>query len=192
MRVLPGARLRVVDADALEEVEHAGAVPTAVAGSVDPQPLGDARPDGGHGVEGAARILRHEPDAAPADAAQPRLPDADQLRAAERDAPSRDGAVAGEEPDHGLRDGRLAGPGLADERRDTPRGDLEGDAVDRAAGARRRPVVHLQVAHGEERMRGIGHASCPPRIDWLMRLVASTTATTTAPGSTVSHHAVAT
>ena len=53
----------------------------------------------------------------------------------------------------------------------------------RAVGA---AVGEVEAVEFEQR----GHASLPRA--WLMRLAASTTATTTSPGSTVSHQEVAT
>ena len=55
-----------------------------------------------------------------------------------------------------------------------------------AARTGRRGVGDVEAVEFEER----GHRVLPS--EWLMRLAESTTTTTTSPGSTVSHHEVAT
>src|SRR5699024_9336586 len=210
VRVLAGPGGGVVEADLVEQLEHAGPDLLAVAPAVDAQRLGDARADGAHRVQGAGGVLWDQADSGAAQLAPGPLGQADELLARavgarEGDGAAGDGAVAGEQADRRLRGGGLAGAGFADQRGDRAACDGQVDAAHRldrsAAGA----VGDVEVADLQQRLGpGLGRArdsclwlglsahSCSPfPMALLRRLVDSTTAATTRPGSRVSHQAVA-
>ena len=150
VRILFGPAHRIIYADMVEQLMHARANLGAVAHAVDLKRLSDAPPDRRDRVQGVARILRNECDAAPAQPAPAPLGKPHKLgeaRAAfvERDASPRDAAVAGEQPDDRLGDGTLARAGFADERRGLPRLDVEAHPAHRINGSAVRGVLHCEI-----------------------------------------------
>ena len=186
VRVLAGAQCRVVEADALEQLEHAVPDVAAVAPPVDAERVGELHADRAHGVERRDRVLRDVPDARTAHALQATVAPARDVGAREPDRPALDAASRREQPEHGARRRGLARAGLADQGDHLARLHVERHVVHDTAGSGRRAIGDVEALEFEER----GHLVLPRA--WLMRLAASTTTTTTRPGSTVSHHEVAT
>src|SRR5699024_7503582 len=209
MGVLAGPGGGGVEADLLEQFEHAGLDLLAVAPAVDTQRLGDARADGAHGVQGAGGVLRDQADAGAAQLAPGTLGQTDELLAPpvgarEGDGAAGDGAVVGEQTDRRLRGGGLAGAGFAHQGGDRAARDGEVDAAHRFDGSAAGAVGDAEGADLQQRLglgggglRGLGlcvgtHACSLFPMALVRRLVDSTTAATTRPGSRVSHQAEAT
>ena len=186
VRVLAGAQRRVVEADALQQVEHAAPDVATVAPPVDAERVGELHADRPHRVERRHRILRDVPDARAAHALQAAVAPARDVGAREADRARVDAAARRQQAEHGARRGGLARSGLPHERDDLTGLHVERDPVHDAARTGRRGVGDVEAVEFEER----GHRVLPS--EWLMRLAESTTTTTTRPGSTVSHHEVAT
>ena len=115
MRILSGAQIGVVQPDAVEQLEHAGVPGTTVAMTVQAQHLGDLHADGAHRVERRRRILRHQPDLRPADAAERPIRPSGDVEVAEPDAAALDPSALGQQAEEGVRRGGLAGTRLADQ-----------------------------------------------------------------------------
>ena len=166
VRVLARTSFGVVDTDAVEQVDDARADLRGILPPVDAEGFADAPADRRDRVEGVARVLRDEGDAAPAQVPPAAFGKADEVgetvgALGQPDAPRGHGAVRSQQADDGLRDGRLARSGLADERGDRPRLDVERDTADGIDGASLRAVLHGEIADGQQRLRA--HATSPPR-----------------------------
>lgn len=152
---------------------------------VQAQHLGDLHAHGAHRVERRRRILRHQPDLRPADTAERPIRPSGDVEVAEPDAAALDPSALRQQAEEGVRRGGLAGARLADQGERLPLGDGEREAVHDLAAGVRDPQVRRREDGGWRAHRVL----LPSR--WLMRLALSTTATTTRPGSAVSHQAVA-
>ena len=210
VRVLPGAGGGLVDADGREDLDGPGPGTAAARAAVEAQHLGHLVADALHRVQRDARVLRDQSDAVAAHTRPRPLGQGAQVERAVRvgpepDAPGRDAPGGGQQTDHGVRGGRLARPGLPDQRDDLARCDVQVDTAHGAHGPGAALVVDVQVAdaqHGALRRRdgraggrgrGGAHRAllpCGSRVR-PRRPAASTTATMTTPGSVEYHHAVA-
>src|SRR5690606_38986062 len=183
---LPGTELGVVEADAAQQLDRAGAAGCGVEAGVQGEGVGDLAADGTQGVERDERVLRDEPDGA---AAQPAQAPAGHTehglpRHGQRGGGDR-GAVAREAED-AARGHALARAGLADDRDALARRDLEAHAVDDAAPAE----ADRQVLHAKDRP---AHAALLFRF-WIPRpstVAAAALATMASPGKNVIHQKLA-
>ena len=211
--VLAGTDLRIVEAHLVEQLDHARLDAVLVAPPVDTQGLSDARADRAHRVQGAGGVLRDEADPGAAQLAPGPFGQAHELLryaigTGEGDGASGDAAVVGQQADRGLRGGGLPGAGFTDQSGDLATVDGEVDPAHRLDLAPAGAVGDGQVGDRQQRLRPTAPAGCEGS-RWrgasvgaharslvpmasLRRLVDSTTAATTTPGSRVSHQAVAT
>ena len=125
VRILFCAQLRLGQADAPEQFDHARLDRLAVAPAMDLQDLAELGADREHGIERTGRILRDQADLRAADAVQPALRPARNVGAVEQDLAAFDAPVIGEQADDRLRRGGLAGAGFAHQRHHLARLDRE-------------------------------------------------------------------
>jgi hypothetical protein len=121
VRVLPGAQLRLGEADTRQKLDHPRVDLRPAALPVDLEHFRDLRTDGLDRVERAGRILRDQTDLAAADGVELLLRPARDVGAVEPDCPPLQATVLGQKPDHGLRRGGLSRSRLTHERHDFAR-----------------------------------------------------------------------
>ena len=107
-------------------------------------------------MSGLSRVIgswKMSPRSGPAEATQLLVRHPDEVPAAVEHLPVRDGCLR-EQPEDPAPERRLPAARLADEAQDLPGADVERHSVDRPHGAAGRAVVHAQVAHRDDRLRG--------------------------------------
>ena len=105
------------------------------------------RPDRAHGVQGRARVLRHEAQHPSAQGQELPLAQAGDLPAPHRDGAVHAGSSGSQQAQHGAGDRGLPGAGLADQRESPPLAHGEGDPADHLGGA----VGDVQVLDLQQR-----------------------------------------
>ena len=153
MRVLRGSLGGVRDAGIRQELDGPRAGVPLRREAMDEKDLRDLRADRLQRVERRRGVLRDEADARAAHGAPLEWGEGCEIEAVVAERIRADFSARREEVDDRLRDARLAGAGLTDDRDLLARVDVEGDAGD---GERRGALVReLEAAHGEQGLGGI-------------------------------------
>ena len=129
VRVLVIAARRVIDADALQQLQRLSLALGRSTNLVDAQPLLHRGADGLHRVEGVVRVLRDEADAPPTQLTPLAATQRSDIAAIEGDGSGIDGGIRGQQADGCHGGGGLAGAGLAHDGGHLPRVNLEVDAL---------------------------------------------------------------
>ena len=153
--VLVIAALRIIDADALQQLQCLSLTLGGAAHLVNAQPLLHRGADGLHRVEGVIRILRDEPDAPPAQLAPLAPAQRGDIATIEGDGSGVDGGIRGQQTNGCHGGGGLTGAGLAHDGGHLPRVHLEVDALHGGNVATCGGIGHGEVPHVQQGLRCI-------------------------------------